>query len=285
LAKLLAAHPDAVMVAGATDVGLWVTKQRRRLDPLIWLGRVEALNTLRRVDGVALEIGAGVTYSDVHETLINLYPDFGEVIRRLGGRQVRNAGTVGGNIANGSPIGDTPPVLIALGATLFLRSATGSRRLPLEDYFIDYGKQDRQPGEFVEKVSVPLDRADWTLRCYKISKRFDQDISAVLGAFHLRLIDGAVADARIAFGGMAATPKRAAACERAIIGQPWTEATVEIGQEALAADFTPLTDMRASAAYRMTIARNLLRKAWLETAGGAGPTRVLDDIGDLGAVA
>jgi xanthine dehydrogenase small subunit len=182
---------------------------------------------------------------------------------------------MGGNIANGSPIGDSPPPLIALGATLVLRSKAGRREMPLEDYFIAYGKQDRRPGEFVELITLPLPQAGWTFRCYKISKRFDQDITTALGAFNLKLKDGVVEDIRIAFGGMAATPKRALVCEAALKGKPWTRATVADGQRALRQDFAPITDMRASKAYRSLVAENLLLKFLVETSESGAETRVI----------
>jgi xanthine dehydrogenase small subunit len=258
-------HTEANILAGGTDIGLWVTKQHRRLQTVIYLGDVPELQTLEVVDGV-LQIGAGVTYEHAIATITEHFPDFGEVVRRIGSRQIRNAGTIGGNVANGSPIGDSPPVLIALGARLILRCGQDQREIALEDFFVDYGKQDRQPGEFVERIDVPLMTPDQNLRCYKISKRFDQDISAALGAFNVSLdANHNVVHARICFGGMAATPKRALATEAALIGRPWTEATVKAAATKLTEDYTPLSDMRASADYRLKVAQNLLTKFWLET--------------------
>jgi xanthine dehydrogenase small subunit len=274
LARLLEEHPNAHLLAGGTDVGLWVTKQHRRLDPVIYLGRVRELLQLRVVDD-QIEIGAAVTYSDLHDLIARHYPDFGELIRRLGSTQIRNAGTMGGNIANGSPIGDGPPPLIALGATLVLRSAAGRREMPLEDYFIAYGRQDRRPGEFVELIRLPLPHSGWQFRCYKISKRFDQDITATLGAFNIKLSGGGVEDVRVAFGGMASTPKRALACEAALKGNPWTRATVAEGQMALRRDYTPITDMRASKEYRSLAAEKLLLKLFVETTEADAETRVV----------
>ena len=262
--ELLLEHPAARIVAGATDVGLWVTKDLRVIDEVVDITRVEELQSITD-RGDALEIGAGVTYADAMPVLAALYPDIGEVFRRLGGEQVRNVGTIGGNIANGSPIGDSPPMLIALGARLVLRSGDERRELALEDFFIDYGKQDRKPSEFVERIMLPKPEAGLRFRAYKISKRFDQDISAVLGAFALTLADGKVTGARIAYGGMAGTPRRAAKAERALAGQPWNEATLAAAVAALAEDFTPLTDWRASAGYRARVAGNLLRRLFIET--------------------
>ncbi len=274
LADLLLEIPDARIVAGATDVGLWVTKQLRDIAPMIHIGRVRELGGIAGT-GDALTIGAGVTYDRAAGAIAELYPDAGELIRRLGGLQVRNIGTIGGNIANGSPIGDMPPVLIAADASLVLRRGAGRRTMPLEDFFIDYGKQDRAPGEFVEAVILPKPEPGDLFRCYKITKRFDQDISAVCGAFRLRLAGGKVADIRIAFGGMAATPKRAAGAEAALTGKPWTEVSLESALSALEADYTPLDDWRASAWYRTAVARNLLRKFLLETTEPDTTTRLV----------
>ncbi len=274
LAALYAAQPDAVIVAGATDVGLWVTKQHRRLDPVIHLGRVAELKTIDE-QADKLVIGAGVTYAQAHPTLARHFPDFGELVRRIGAAQVRATGTIGGNIANGSPIGDTPPALIALGATLVLRRGTETRRMALEDFFLDYGVQDRTPGELVVAVEVPLGSNG--LRCYKVAKRFDQDISGICGCFNIHVTDGVVAGARIAFGGMAAIPKRATAVEAALTGRAWSQATVDAALPAFADDFTPIDDMRASAAYRLKVAENLLCRYYHETQNLPPATRLVGE--------
>ena len=212
LCQLLADHPDAVMVAGATDVGLWITKQQMVLNTVIYLGRVAQLQTLNLNETAGwLEIGAAVTYSDAMDSLAGLYPDFRPLLSRLGAMQVRNAGTIGGNIANGSPIGDMPPPLIALEARLVLCSSMGQRTIDLQDFYIEYGKQDLRPGECVEKILLPLPSPDRLFRVYKLSKRFEQDISAVCAAFSLQLDGKRVTSARVCFGGMAGVPKRATA--------------------------------------------------------------------------
>jgi xanthine dehydrogenase small subunit len=264
LAALYADQPDAVLVAGATDVGLWVTKQLRDLNPVVFLHGCRDLAQIEATEA-GLRIGAMVTMQRVRDAVAPLYPAYAEMIRRYGSEQVRAAATIGGNIANGSPIGDNPPALIALGAVLHLRRGDVRRDMALEDFFLDYGRQDRAPGEFVEAVTIPH-QAD-RLRVYKLSKRFDQDISAVCGAFRIDVADGIVAEARIAFGGMAGIPKRAKAVEAALTGQPWTEDTVRGVQPALAEDFQPLSDMRASAAYRMGAAQAMLMRAWAEDQG------------------
>ena len=255
LADWYAAHPGATLVAGATDVGLWVTKQLRDLSPVAFLGHCEDLRRIER-RGDRIRVGAGVTIARLRAEVAESHPSFAELLRRYGSEQVRSAATIGGNIANGSPIGDGPPALIAMGATLHLRRGTDRREMPLEDFFLAYGRQDRQPGEFVEAVSFPA--ASPALRCYKVSKRFDQDISALCGCFNVTCDGATVIAARIAFGGMAATPKRARAVEAALVGRPWTPATAEAALPAFAEDFTPIDDMRASAGYRLEVARNLL---------------------------
>jgi xanthine dehydrogenase small subunit len=267
LAEILGRKPHATVVAGSTDVGLWVTKQMRPINPVIFIGGLEALQTIEVEEDEVL-IGAGVTYSQALQTLAQSHPAFGKLIPRIGGEQVRNMGTIGGNIANGSPIGDMPPALIALGARLTLRSQEGVRDLPLEEFFIDYGKQDRQRHEFVESVSVPRHPEDARFSVYKITKRRDEDITAVLGAFYLRLDQqNRVADIRLAYGGMAGIPKRAAHVEAALFGKAWTEANVRMAAAELGKDFTPLTDWRASAEYRLLAARNLITRFYLESQG------------------
>lgn len=268
LVAILESNPQAVVLAGGTDVGLWVTKQQRSLDTLVSLNEAADLRTLEDL-GPALRIGAGVRYADAHAALAVLHPAFDELLRRIGGLQVRNLGTVCGNIANGSPIGDMPPALIAAGATLMLRKGAARRELPLEDYFLDYGKQDRAPGEFIEAVIVRKPEPGRIFKLAKLSKRFEQDISAVCLGLSVGLDGGRVADARIAFGGMAATPKRAAACEAALVGKPWTRQTVQAACEALADDFEPISDMRASAAYRLAAAQGMILRAFLEASEDA----------------
>lgn len=264
LANLYSKHPEATLVAGATDVGLWVTKQLRDLQKVIFLNRCRDLQQIEHM-GDAIRIGAGVTMDRVHALLRGTHPSYAEMVRRYGSTQVRAAATIGGNIANGSPIGDNPPALIALGATLHLRKGDTRRSLPIEDFFIDYGKQDRAPGEFVEAVTIPASAPD--LRCYKLSKRFDQDISAVCACFNVTRDNGVVTAARIAFGGMAGTPKRATHAETALLGQAWEGASVRAAMDALRKDFQPLTDMRASAEYRMLAAQNLMERYFLDTRG------------------
>jgi xanthine dehydrogenase small subunit len=277
LASLRERLPDARLLAGGTDIGLWVTKQHRRLGDLIYLGNVADLQRIETTDA-HLEIGAAVSLTDAFGALDAHHPALRELWRRFASPPIRNAGTLAGNIANGSPIGDSMPPLIALGATVVLRKGGSRRELPLEDLYLAYQRTALAPGEFVERVRVPLPRPGVRLAAHKVSKRFDQDISAVCAAFALELDGDTVRAARVAFGGMAAIPKRAAACEAALAGQPWTPATCAAAAAALAKDYTPIADMRASAAYRLGVAQNLLRKFHLETSGAlaGAPSRLYD---------
>jgi xanthine dehydrogenase small subunit len=271
LLALCAEHPDATILAGATDVGLWITKQFRPISKLIWLGRVAELQRIDD-DPDALRIGAGVTHEAALPHLAAISPDLGELGRRFGSKQVRAQGTVGGNIANGSPIGDWAPAFIALGATVELaRSPDGKRALRLEAFFIAYGRQDRRPGEVVSALTIPRPRPDEHFRCFKISKRFDEDISALMGAFRLTVAHGKVTAARVAFGGMAATPRRAPKTEAALVGASLdAPASWDAAIAALSEDYQPIDDMRASARYRMEAARALMTKALIEIGGGSG---------------
>ena len=265
LAETLAAHPKATLLAGGTDVGLWVTKMHRELPVVIYTGNVRELHALETHASGELTIGAAVSYTTAFEALAAYDPSMEDLLKRLGSKQVRNAGTLGGNIANGSPIGDGMPPLIALGARITLRSSQGVRELPLESYFLAYQKQDRREAEFVETIIVPPRDPAVHFKTYKISKRFDQDISAVCFALAFRQDGQAMRDVRLAYGGMAATPKRASHAEAVLNGQPFDEATLRKAQAALDQDFAPLTDMRASKEYRQQIAKNLLERAFLDT--------------------
>jgi xanthine dehydrogenase small subunit len=264
LARLRETHPEATLLAGSTDIGLWVNKQFRDLPTLIYTGRVTALREIRTQDD-GLWIGAAATLEDAWAALTAMAPSLAELWRRFASPPVRHAGTLGGNIANGSPIGDGAPALIALGADVLLRKGDQQRRLPLQDFYLDYMKKDLQPGEFIEALWVPKPDTSWAISAHKISKRHDSDISAVCAVLAVQLRNGTVQQARFAFGGMAAIVKRAAQAEAAVVGQPWVQATADAAAAALVHDFQPLTDMRASHAYRLKVAQNLLRKLWLET--------------------
>lgn len=257
--------PQATVLAGGTDVGLWVTKQMRSLDCLLYLGQVAELRQIQHTADT-LVIGAAVNLNDAYLALCQHYPtELTEMWQRFASTPVRNAGTLGGNLANGSPIGDSMPWLIALGAKIHLQSLSGQRVLNLEDFYLAYQKKDMAADELLTYIEVPLPRPNWQFRTYKLAKRYDQDISAVCAAFALEIVDGVIQQARIAFGGMAATPRRASLAEQALQGQIWDENHVALACAALAQDYSPLSDMRASSHYRITTAQNLLRRFWLET--------------------
>ncbi|WP_244814002.1 xanthine dehydrogenase small subunit [Caballeronia sp. Lep1P3] len=268
-ARLRAANPNARLLAGSTDVGLWVTKQFRDLGDILFIGNVDELKRIER-DAQTLTIGAAASLEDAYAALTADYPELAELWTRFASRPIRNAGTLGGNVANGSPIGDSMPALIALNAELVLQKGDAMRTMPLDAFYLAYQKTALEAGEFVAAIRVPRPRADLRFRTYKVAKRYDQDISAVCAAFAIRLDDAhRVTHARIAFGGMAATPKRAANAEAALVGHDWTDAAVRAAMDALDTDFQPLTDMRASSAYRAKVARNLLRRFHLETRADA----------------
>ncbi|GAA6165758.1 xanthine dehydrogenase small subunit [Pelagimonas sp. KU-00592-HH] len=274
LAAVLSEYPEATIVAGATDVGLWVTKFLKPISPVVFINHLEELKTID-VGADMLSIGAGVTYSEAENVIREALPHLSEYWDRIAGWQVRNMGTIGGNIANGSPIGDTPPVLISLGARITLQSMEGAREVPLEACFIDYGKQDRKAGEFVSAIHIPRPKANQIDAAYKISKRRDEDISAVAVGISVTVDAGQITGARIAYGGMAATPKRATHAEDALMGSAWSAAAFDAAARALAEDFAPLSDWRASAEYRLLVAGNLLRRFHLEhDAAHEGPARL-----------
>jgi len=268
LAELYLRHPDASLVGGATDFGLSITKGLAEPRKIIWLGRVRGLDEVTASTS-ELSLGASLRLADAKPLLGGLHSDLGEVMRRFGSAQVRASGTVGGNIANASPIGDLAPCLIALGATIELRRGADTRQLSLEDFFVAYKQQDRQQGEYLRRIIVPRPLPEHSLHIFKISKRFDEDISAVLAAFRFTVENGRVVAARIGFGGVAGVPARARKTEAACAGLDLSnEAGWATALGTLDQDFTPIDDMRASAAYRRLVARNLMRKALMEARGG-----------------
>lgn len=273
LADIYAQHPNATILAGGTDVGLWVTKFHMDLPVIIYTGNIAELKQVKETPE-GLEIGGAASYTDAFAALAAYGPTMEDLLKRFASVHLRNAGTIGGNIANGSPIGDGPPPLIALKAKLALRSKSGSRTINLEDFFIAYKKQDRKPGEFVEKIIVPKLPASAQFRVYKNSKRFDEDISAVCAAFYLDIQNGKVAEARIAYGGMAGTPKRATNAEKILTGATWDWPTVQKAMAALDTDYQPMTDARASAKYRADVAKNLLKRFYIETTEPKTQTQV-----------
>ena len=268
LAALREAKPNARIVAGSTDVGLWVNKQFRDLGDIIYVGEVADLKTVEvrnTAEGSELYIGAAASLEAAWSALVARFESLTDVWLRFASLPIRHAGTMGGNVANGSPIGDSPPVLMALDAQIELRKGERVRRMPLQDFYLDYMKNQLEAGEFVQGMAVPLSVTSRQVRAYKISKRFDCDISALCAGFSIELDGNIVKTVRLAFGGMAATVKRAARAEAALLGKPWTQENVKAAQAALAEDFKPMSDMRASAEYRNKVAANLIQRLWLET--------------------
>ncbi len=274
-AAALENEPAALVLAGGTDIGLWVTKQLKDLPPMVYIGEVAELRQVRS-DAAGLVIGAAASLTEAWGAIVAVFPQLAELAQRFGSPPVRNSGTLCGNLANGSPIGDSMPILIALGAELELRQGARTRRLPLESFYLGYQRKALQPGEFIVSVRVPPALPGQWVASYKVSKRFDQDISAVCAAFAVQVAEGRVRSARMAFGGMAAIPARALAAERALIGADWTEDGIAASVAALVTDFQPLSDMRASNAYRLQCAGNLLRRFHLEHGAATGPVRTTD---------
>jgi xanthine dehydrogenase small subunit len=266
LVSLRSAYPQATMLAGGTDVGLWVTKQHRLLDTVIYTGRVAELRKIGTSES-HLEIGAAVPFAEAIPVIVAQYPHLEELFLRFASPPIRNVGTLGGNIANGSPIGDSMPALMVAGATLILRSPEGQRETLLENFYVDYMINDLRPGEFVECVRIPLPVPGVVVRSHKLSKRFDQDISAVCTAYRLERNGNLVKSFAMACGGMAPVVKRAVNCEATVTGNPWSQATIQKAKAALAKDFSPISDMRATADYRLRAAQNLLQRFYLETTG------------------
>lgn len=273
LAELVKALPDATMLAGGTDVGLWVTKQYRELATIIYIGNVAALHRIAEND-TYLEIAAAVSLTDAFTPLLKHYPHLDEIARRFASPPIRNVGTLCGNLVTGSPIGDCIPALISLDAKLLLRRGNNVRELALDMFYLGYQQKALNKGEFLEAVRIPLPQANQQFHSYKVSKRFDQDISAVCGAYSLHLDNQRVKHIRICYGGMAATAKRAAHCEATIVGQPWNESTVDSAIQALSKDYQPLSDMRATADYRSLVAANLLRRFYYQTTAANTATSV-----------
>ncbi|MGI9232666.1 MAG: xanthine dehydrogenase small subunit [Woeseiaceae bacterium] len=266
LAEIVASNPDATLLAGGTDVGLWVTKEHRELEALIYTGRVARLLDISQ-SSAHLEIGAAVTLTDAIPPIVTLYPGLDEMFRRFASPPIRNTGTLGGNIANGSPIGDSMAALMVTGATLLLRRGDKTREMPLDGFYHSYGVNDLAPGEFIERIRIPRLSNDAIVQSQKWSKRFDQDISAVCTAYCLELDGDRIKTFRMACGGLAPVVKRAHHCEQVLGGQLWTADNIERACEALASDFTPISDARAAADIRLVAVQNLLRRFFRETQG------------------
>ena len=281
LKSLLAQYPEARLVAGATDIALEVTQMNRRIPQLIAINDIASLKTITIEDDSIL-IGAAVTYSQMEATLNEYFPEFGQLMHRFASRQVRNNGTMGGNVANASPIGDTPPVLLALGACIELASREGNRWMPLHEFFLDYKKTQQKQGEYLRMIRIPRLKENQHLKVYKISKRLEDDISAVLAAFKFTLADGKhgqagsqiVTAVSSGFGGMAGIPKAATQLEQALLNKEISMENFEQAALVLDQDFAPMTDVRATSEYRLQVAQNLVQKCAFELANPDSITRI-----------
>ena len=273
LSSLLLEHPDARLVAGGTDLSLEFTQFLRNIDVLIYTGRVEGLDTVEE-NATSIDVGAAATYTQAKKLLVQYFPDLEELIERLGSRQIRNQGTIGGNVGNASPIGDMPPVLIALGAQLVLRKGNKTRVIDVADYFQAYKVTAQETSEFIERILIPKPQMNEQFRVYKISKRMEDDISASCGAFNIKVENGVVKNAVIAYGGMAEIPKRAVHCEKALVNQAWNEQTIQTAMSELANDFSPISDFRSSAEYRLLVSQNFLQRLFLELNSSSNALRV-----------
>lgn len=277
LLNLLKWFPDATLLGGGTDLGLLASKERKPPPIVVSTAGVPELKRIDMTDGW-LALGGAVTYTEILPHLDKAFPAFGTLVRRIGSRQIRNLGTIAGNIATASPIGDTLPCLIALEASVVLRSGAGKREMPVEEFIAGYRKIALNKGEFIESIRIPRLDPGQIFRAYKLSKRFDQDISAVIAAFRLEIAHGKLTRLRAAYGGMAATPKRAANAEAALIGKKWTPEALANIDAAIARDFAPMDDQRASSAYRLRAASNLLRRLQIESTGGSAPPPRLESL-------
>jgi len=264
LAEILNKQPSTQLIAGATDIGLWVNKDFQKFENVAFLNQVADFSNIEELKD-AWQIGAGITIEKLRRWAVLQAPSFAKLLTRYGSTQVRNAATLGGNIANGSPIGDSAPALIAMNTELVIRSAKGQRKIKLEKFFLDYKKQDLNKGEFLEFLIIP--KINLNVKCYKISKRFDQDISSVCGCFNIILDDGLIKKCIIAFGGMAGVPKRAKHVESCLLNHRWEEGVLRSCSDTWQKDFTPLSDLRSSSDYRQTTAHNLLLRYYFETLG------------------
>jgi xanthine dehydrogenase small subunit len=273
LTEIVAANPNAWILGGGTDIGLWITKALQTNALIVYSGKVRALHAITETEAT-LKIGAAASLESAFRAMNRIYPELAHVWTRFASASIRVSGTLGGNVANGSPIGDSMPALIALGANVVLRKGAAQRTIGLESLYLDYKKQAREPGEWIEAIVIPKREGALLVASYKNSKRNEQDISAVCAALALRVDRGVVTRCRIAYGGMAGIPKRALNSEKALLGKAWTESSIHDAMQAMSTDFTPLSDMRATAEYRMRIAQNHLLRFWHESQGEAVEARV-----------
>ncbi|MEY8709120.1 xanthine dehydrogenase small subunit [Mangrovibacter phragmitis] len=278
LARLYQQYPQAHLLAGGTDLALQITQFYHPLPLLISLNYVKELSTITVTDAM-ITLGATARLADIGRELQDHIPAFSEMLTRFASCQVRNQATLAGNLANASPIGDGAPMLLALGASLTLQCGEQQRELSLDDFFLDYRKTALAPGEFIRAIHIPRVTVSPSFQAWKVSKRREDDISTVFGAFNLHHKQGVITTARVAFGGMAAVPARALACEAALCGKPLSEATLTVACKALDADFSPLSDFRGTSGYRLQVAKNLLRRYFMSQLQGSDLVEVSQYVG------
>jgi xanthine dehydrogenase small subunit len=258
-ASIYVANPDYQILAGGTDVGLWVTQHLKKLKPILFIGEVKELQLIKEQDQ-SIWIGAGVSLEAAFVRIVQHYPELKELQQRFASLPVRKSGTLCGNVANGSPIGDSMPILIAINTTIVLRQGQTTRELNLEDFYLGYQQKNLQPGEFVEAIKIPYPSKNDHIASYKVSKRYEQDISAICFGAKVIVENGLIQSIRIAFGGMAATPKRAVQIEKFLINKPWSLEVMQAAAEMIEQDFQPLSDLRATTSYRLQVAKNLFNR-------------------------
>ena len=262
LKKILKKNINPHFLSGGTDLSLVVTKERKDINTLIYMNSISELNYIKN-NNKYIEVGAATPLIDFESYIEKYYPDFTSILKRYGSVQIRNVATIAGNIATASPIGDTLPLLLSLDAKVVLKSIKKNKIIPLNDFFIDYRKTKLKKDQFIDSIRIPIFPKN-IFKAYKVSKRFDDDISSVCASFNIEVVNKKIKNIRIAYGGMASIPKRAKHCEKLLLHSPITEQVINKAQEFLKKDFKPISDMRASRQYRMEVAKNLLRKCFLE---------------------
>ena len=262
LKKIIKKNPNSIFLSGATDLSLQVTKERKEINNIISLNSIKELKFIKKKNG-NIEVGASTSLKEFELFIKRYYPDFNLILKRYGSDQIRNVGTIAGNIATASPIGDTLPLLLSLDAKIVLQKISNKTVLPLKKFFISYRKTRLKKGEFIHSIIIPIFKNN-IFKAYKISKRVDDDISTVCASFNLEIINNKIKSVKIAYGGMAPIPKRAINCEKTLVNSSLSEESFNKAMKKLEMDFAPIDDMRASKSYRMEIAKNLLIKCFLE---------------------
>ena len=262
LKKILKKNIDANFLSGGTDLSLSVTKERKDISSIIYMNSIRELNYIKN-NNKYIEIGASTPLIELESYIKKYYPDFTKILKRYGSPQIRNVATVAGNIATASPIGDCLPLLLSLNAQIVLQDLKKTKILFLDNFYVSYRKTNLKKGQFISSIRIPLFKGN-IFKSYKVSKRFDDDISSVCAAFNLEIVKNKVQRARIAYGGMAVIPKRAIYCEKILSNSLVTDEIIDKAKRALEKDFKPISDMRASRLYRMEVAKNLLEKCFAE---------------------